>query len=333
MEEEMMMKIMGFSSFGNPKLIGQDDQVVEESPPRRHPEPGIEDRRRRRRRSRERDDGRSRSMDRKKKKRSRSRSREKKKSDRNRSRDRDREGKKPRSRSPKTRSNRERRRDRNENSSTASWYLHDDRKSKIKDDIKNENYSEKISSNIVLYRKHYASNKEVVEEESKVFIPDEKDVCCQQIVNEIVNEVVEEESKVFIPEEKDVCCQQIVNEIVEDILARVFRKTRGKCHGEMAKYFTQAISKICHLKYEEANFVAEQMIDAVEIAFPDVKLNLQRPYEMAKLKENNNDDGDDPELMEFRRELHHKLRSSNVKKANFRFSEIVDLTVNYLGEM
>ena len=98
MEEEMMMKIMGFSSFGNPKLIGQDDQVVEESPPRRHPEPGIEDRRRRRRRSRERDDGRSRSMDRKKKKRSRSRSREKKKSDRNRSRDRDREGKKPRSR-------------------------------------------------------------------------------------------------------------------------------------------------------------------------------------------------------------------------------------------
>ena len=68
----MMMKIMGFSSFGNPKLIGQDDQVVEESPPRRHPEPGIEDRRRRRRRSRERDDGRSRSMDRKKKKRSRS---------------------------------------------------------------------------------------------------------------------------------------------------------------------------------------------------------------------------------------------------------------------
>ena len=73
MEEEMMMKIMGFSSFGNPKLIGQDDQVVEESPPRRHPEPGIEDRRRRRRRSRERDDGRSRSMDRKKRKRSRSR--------------------------------------------------------------------------------------------------------------------------------------------------------------------------------------------------------------------------------------------------------------------
>ena len=63
------------------------------------------------------------------------------------------------SRSPKTRSNRERRRDRNENSSTASWYLPDDRKSKIKDDIKNENYSEKISSNIVLYRKHYASNK------------------------------------------------------------------------------------------------------------------------------------------------------------------------------
>jgi len=292
MEEEMMMKIMGFSSFGNPKLIGQDDQVVEESPPRRHPEPGIEDRRRRRRRSRERDDGRSRSMDRKKKKLSRSRSREKKKSDRNRSRDR--EGKKPRSRSPKTRSNRERRRDRNENSSTASWYLHDDRKSKIKDDIKNENYSEKNSSN---------------------------------------NEVVEEESKVFIPEEKDVCCQQIVNEIVEDILARVFRKTRGKCHGEMAKYFTQAISKICHLKYEEANFVAEQMIDAVEIAFPDVKRNLQRPYEMAKLKENNNDDADDPDLMEFRRELHHKLRSSNVKKANFRFSEIVDLTVNYLGEM
>ena len=30
----MMQKIMGFSSFGNPKLIGQDDdQVVEESPP------------------------------------------------------------------------------------------------------------------------------------------------------------------------------------------------------------------------------------------------------------------------------------------------------------
>ena len=28
----------------------------------------------------------------------------------------------------------------------------------------------------------------------------------------------------------------------------------------MAKYFTQAISKICHLKYEEAKFVAEQMI-------------------------------------------------------------------------
>ena len=98
----------------------------------------------------------------------------------------------------------------------------------------------------------------------------------------------------------------------------------------MAKYFTQAISKICHLKYEEANFVAEQMIDAVEIAFPDVKRNLQRPYEMAKLKENNNDDADDPDLMEFRRELHHKLRSSNVKKANFRLVSTLYNILNLL---
>ena len=38
--------------------------------------------------------------------------------------------------------------DRNENFSTASKYLHDaDRKFKIEDDVKNENYSEKVSNN------------------------------------------------------------------------------------------------------------------------------------------------------------------------------------------
>ena len=38
--------------------------------------------------------------------------------------------------------------DRNENFSTASKYLHDaDRKFKIEDDVKNENYSEKVSKN------------------------------------------------------------------------------------------------------------------------------------------------------------------------------------------
>ena len=53
-------------------------------------------------------------------------------------------------------------------------------------------------------------------------------------------------------------------------------------HEEMAKYFRKTISQICHLKYEEAKFVANQMVDVVEIAFPDVIRNLQEPYEMGK---------------------------------------------------
>ena len=50
----------------------------------------------------------------------------------------------------------------------------------------------------------------------------------------------------------------------------------------MAKYFSTAISKICNLKYQEAKSVADQMVDVVEITFPDVKLNLQEPFEMGK---------------------------------------------------
>ena len=55
-----------------------------------------------------------------------------------------------------------------------------------------------------------------------------------------------------------------------------------KFHEEMAKYFRKIISQICHLKYEEAKFLANQMVDVVEIAFPDVIRNLQEPYEMGK---------------------------------------------------
>ena len=55
-----------------------------------------------------------------------------------------------------------------------------------------------------------------------------------------------------------------------------------KFHEEMAKYFRKTISQICHLKYEEAKFLANQMVDVVEIAFPDVIRNLQEPYEMGK---------------------------------------------------
>lgn len=134
-----------------------------------------------------------------------------------------------------------------------------------------------------------------------------------------------------IPDEKEVFGQQSVMDIIEDILTRVFRKTRDIFHEEMAKYFRKTISQICHLKYEEAKFVANQMVDVVEIAFPDVIRNLQEPYEMAKLKQNYV--GGDPYLMEFRRELHYQMRTSNAKKTNFRFSEVVDLTMNFLGQI
>merc|ERR1712110_336279 len=263
MEEEMMKKIMGFSRFGNPKLVVEESSPSPSSSRRRKDpeEAGIdEDRRIHRRR--------------------RSRSREKKKSDRDRSRDRSKE-KKPRrrrsSRSPKARSSR-----RNENSSSTARP-----KSKI-EDVKNQRFSENVSNN-----------------------------------------EVQKEAKVVIPDEKEVFGQQIVMDIIEDILTRVFRKTRDKFHEEMAKYFRKTISQICHLKYEEAKFVANQMVDVVEIAFPDVIRNLQEPYEMAKLKQNYV--GGDPYLMEFRRELHYQMRTSNAKKTNFRFSEVVDLTMNFLG--
>jgi len=276
MEEEMMKKIMGFSSFGNPKLVVEESSPSPSSSRRRKDpeEAGIDEDRRRHRRRR----SRSRSSSR-----SRSRSREKKKSDRDRSRDRSKE-KKPRrrrrsSRSPKARSSR-----RNENSSSTARP-----KSKI-EDVKNQRFSENVSNN-----------------------------------------EVQKEAKVVIPDEKEVFGQQIVMDIIEDILTRVFRKTRDIFHEEMAKYFRKTISQICHLKYEEAKFVANQMVDVVEIAFPDVIRNLQEPYEMAKLKQNYV--GGDPYLMEFRRELHYQMRTSNAKKTNFRFSEVVDLTMNFLGQI
>jgi len=251
MEEEMMKKIMGFSRFGNPKLVVEESSPSPSSSRRRKDpeEAGIDEDRRRHRRSRD-------------------RSKEKKPRRRRRS-----------SRSPKARSSR-----RNENSSSTARP-----KSKI-EDVKNQRFSENVSNN-----------------------------------------EVQKEAKVVIPDEKEVFGQQIVMDIIEDILTRVFRKTRDKFHEEMAKYFRKTISQICHLKYEEAKFVANQMVDVVEIAFPDVIRNLQEPYEMAKLKQNYV--GGDPYLMEFRRELHYQMRTSNAKKTNFRFSEVVDLTMNFLGQI